>query len=194
MDTENLRASGNWIVKQFLPSTRKISLLKRFLCIILGISRLSISWWEATKSTIDKKNTYVFLTDEAIPPSMWNAFQYVPQFNFKKTCIAGSVNTAAGFLSGLELKVTYRIRLKNREDIQLTHLRWQRPPPMSLMKTKQFFLTQADNENETEDQTLARKEQSRKTAAEWMENRSGEEPSSLRTSIREFRKLDGNNT
>ena len=38
----------------------------------------------------------------------------------KKAHIAGSVNTAAEFLSRLELKVTEKIRLKIREDIQTT--------------------------------------------------------------------------
>ena len=42
------------------------------------------------------------------------------QFTFKIAHIAGSVNTAADFLSRLELKVTEKIRLKIREDIHTT--------------------------------------------------------------------------
>ena len=42
------------------------------------------------------------------------------QINFKIAHIAGSVNTAADYLSRLELEVTEKIRLKIRENIQTT--------------------------------------------------------------------------
>ena len=70
--------------------------------------------WEATKPTIvlrDSKSVTRFFRTKAIPPALWNACDYVLQFNFKIARIAGSVNTAADFLSGLELKVTEKIRL-----------------------------------------------------------------------------------
>ena len=56
---------------------------------------------------------------------------------------------------------------------------------------KQFFFTQADGENETEEQILQRKKQSQKKAAEWVVN---QEPSSMKPSIKEFTKIDGNTT
>ena len=56
---------------------------------------------------------------------------------------------------------------------------------------EQFFFTQADNNIESEEQTLQGKEQSRQAAKEWMTN---EEPASLRTSIKEFAKIDGDTT
>ena len=52
--------------------------------------------------------------------ALWNACQYVLKHNFEIADIAGSVNTAADFFSRLELKVTEKIRLKIREDIQTT--------------------------------------------------------------------------
>ena len=79
--------------------------------------------WEATKPTIvwtDNKSVTRFFQTKAIPPSLWNACDYVLQFNFKIAHIAGSVKTAADFFSRLELKVTERIRLKIREDGQTT--------------------------------------------------------------------------
>ena len=79
--------------------------------------------WEATKPTIvltDNKSVTRFLQTKAIPPALWNACDYVLQFNFKIAHIAGSVNTAADFLSRLELKVTEKTRLKTREDTQTT--------------------------------------------------------------------------
>ena len=79
--------------------------------------------WEETKPTFvltDKKSVTRFFQTKAIPPAFWNACDYVLQFNFKKAHIAGSVNTVADFLSRLDLKVTVKIRLNIREDIQTT--------------------------------------------------------------------------
>ena len=79
------------------------------------------------------------------------------QFNFKIAHIAGPVNTAADFLSRLELKVTEKIRLEIREDIQTT--------PMEVTTScsdvadeEQFFFKQAEKNNESEEQTIERKD------------------------------------
>ena len=77
--------------------------------------------WEATKPTIvltDSKSVTRFFQTKAIPPALWNACDYVLQFNFKIAHNACSVNTAADFLSRLELKAMEMVRLKIREDIQ----------------------------------------------------------------------------
>ena len=77
--------------------------------------------WEAAKPTVvltDNKSITHFFQPKAIPPALWKACDYVLQFDFKIAQIAGSVNTAADFLSRIELKVTEKIRLKIREDIQ----------------------------------------------------------------------------
>ena len=79
--------------------------------------------WEATKPTIvlaDNKSVTRFFQKNAIPTALWNACDYVLQFNFKIAHTAGSINTAADFLSRIELKVTEKIRLKIREDVQTT--------------------------------------------------------------------------
>ena len=58
--------------------------------------------WEATKPTIvltDNESVTRFFQTKAITPALWNACDYVFQFNFKIAHIAGSVNTAADFLS-----------------------------------------------------------------------------------------------
>ena len=52
-----------------------------------------------------------------------------------------------------------------------------------------FFSTQPDSQDETEEQILQRKEQSQKNTAEWIIN---QELSSLKPSIKEFTKIDGN--
>ena len=126
--------------------------------------------WETSKPTIvlmDNKSVTGFFQTKAIPPSLWNACDYVMQFNSKKAHIAGSDNTAADFLSRLELKVTEKIHLKIREVVRT------KPIEVSTSSSdvgdeEQFFFMQAVGEDETEEQVLQRKEQSQKKAAEWV--------------------------
>ena len=54
-----------------------------------------------------------------------------------------------------------------------------------------FFFTQADNNEDSVQQTLERTEQSKQNAKQWVAN---EEASSLKTSVKEFTKTDGNTT
>ena len=56
---------------------------------------------------------------------------------------------------------------------------------------EQFFFMQTDSQDETEEQFLQRKEQSQKKAAEWVVN---QDQSSMKPSIKEFTKIDGNTT
>ena len=101
------------------------------------------------------------------------------QFNFRIAHIAGTVNTAADFLSRLELKITEKIRLKIREDVQTTPIEVT-TSTSDVADEEQFFFAQADGENETEEQTLERKEQSRKKVTEGV---AYEEPTSMKPSI-----------
>ena len=112
------------------------------------------------------------------------------QFNFKKALIAGSVNTAADFLPRSELKVTEKIHLEIREDVQTTPMEVS-TSSSDVADEKQFFFTQTDGEGETQEQILQRKEQPQKKAAEWVVK---EEPSSMKPNIKEFTKTDGNFT
>ena len=112
------------------------------------------------------------------------------QFNFKIAHIAGSVNTAADFLSRLELRVTEKIRLKIRENIQATPIEVT-TSSSDVADEEQVFFTQTDDVKEPEEHTLERKEQSRQNAKQWAAN---EESPALKTSIKEFTKIDGNTT
>ena len=137
--------------------------------------------WETSKPTIvlmDNKSVNRFFQTKAIPTSLWNACDYVLQFNSKMAHIAGSVNTAADFLSRLELKVTEKIHLKLREDVRT------KPIEVSTSSSdvgdeEQFFFTQAVGQDETEEKVLQRKEQTQEKAAEWVVN---QEPSSMKPS------------
>ena len=180
--------------KVFSPAQLKMSIYsKQFLAIYMAFLEFAHILWETSKSTIvltDNKSVTRFFQTKAIPPSLWNACDYVLQFNFKIAHNAGSVNTAADFLSRLELKVTEKIHLKIREDVQTTPIEVS-TSSSDVADEEQFFFTQPDTQDETEEQTLQRKEQSQKKAVEWVVN---QELSSMKPSIKEFTKIDGNTT
>ena len=112
------------------------------------------------------------------------------QFIFKLAHNAGSVNTAADFRSRLEFKVTEKIRLEIREDIHTTPIEVT-TSSSDVADEEQFSFTHADDINESEEQTLERKERSRQNAKQWAVN---EESPVLKTSVREFTKIHGNTT
>ena len=143
--------------------------------------------WETSKRTIvltDNKSVTRFFHTKAIPPSLWNACDYVLQFNFKIAHIDGSVNTVADFLSRLELKITEKIHLKIREDVQTTPIEVS-TSSSDVADEEQFFFTQPDSQDETEEQILQRREQSQKNTAEWVVK---QELYSSKPSIKEFTK------
>ena len=178
--------------KVFSPAQLKKSLYsKEFLAIYMAFVEFAHILWETSKPTIvltDSKSVTRFFQTKAIPPSLWIACDYVLQFNFKIVHIAGSVNTAADFLSRLQLKVTEKIHLKIRKDVQTTPIELS-TSSSDVADEEQFFFTQTDSQDETEKQILQRKKQSQKKAAEWVVN---QEPPSMKPSIEEFTKIDGN--
>ena len=133
---------------------------------------------------------HIFFQTKAILPALWIACDYVLQFNFKTAHIAGSLNTADDFLCRRELKVTEKIRLKIREDIQTTPIEVT-TSFSDVADEEQFFFTQADKNDKWEEQTLERKTQSKQNTEQWVAN---EEPSSLKTNVKKFKKIDGNTT
>ena len=180
--------------KNFSRSQLKMSIYsKEFLAIYMAILESAHILWEAPKPTIvrtDNKSVTCFFQTKAIPPALWNACDYMLQFNFKIEHIAGSINTAADFLFRLELKTTEQLRLKVREDIQKTPIE-ATTSSSEVADEEQFFFTHADNNDESEEQTLERKEQSRQNAQQWAAN---EESPVLKTGVKEFTKIDGNTT
>ena len=108
-------------LKVFPPAQLKMLIyLKEILAIYKEIVEFAHILWETSKPTnalTDNKSVTRFFQTKPIPRSLSNACDYVPQFNFKIAHIAGSGNTAADFLSRLELKVMEKIHLKIREDV-----------------------------------------------------------------------------
>ena len=81
------------------------------------------------------------------------ASDYVLQFDFKIAHLAGSVNTAADFLSRIEPKVTEKLCLKIREAIQTTPIEVT-ASSSDVADEEKFSFPQADNKAESENKPL----------------------------------------
>ena len=141
---------------------------KEFLAIYMAFLEFAHILWETSKPTIvltDNKSVTRFFQTKAIPPSLCNACDYVLHFNSKIAHTAGSVNTAAVFLSKSELKVTEKIHLKIREVVQTTPIEVS-TSSSDVADEEEFFFTQLDGQDETEEQILQQKEHSQKKAAD----------------------------
>ena len=138
-------ASVEFGSKKFSPAQLKMSIYSnKHLVICMAFLEFAHVLWEATKPTIvltDDRSVTRFIQTKAIPPALWNACDYVLQINFKTAHIAGSVNTGADFFSRLELKVTEKIRLKIREDIQTTPIEVT-TSSSDVTDEEKFFFTQ----------------------------------------------------
>ena len=136
--------------KIFSPAQLKMSIYsKEFLAIYMAFLEFAHILREATKPTIvltDNKSVTRFFQTKAIPPALWNAYDYVLHFSFKIAHIDGSANTAADFLSRLELEVTEKIRLKISEDIQATPIEVT-TSSSDVADEEQFFFTHAGDSN-----------------------------------------------
>ena len=106
--------------KTYSPSQIKMSIYaKEFLAIYMAFKEFGHIFWGATKSVIimtDSRSVTRLFQTKMIPPSLWNACDFVLQFNFTIAHILGKNNTAA-FLSRLEMDPNEKISLKFREDI-----------------------------------------------------------------------------
>ena len=93
-----------------------------------------------------------------IPPPLWNACDFVLQFNFTIAHIPGKMNTAAGSLSRLEMDPNEKIILKIREDFPT------KPIEVNIESTgiaqkEQVFHHPPDQQETTEEELWARKEE-----------------------------------
>ena len=97
-------------IKNLLPAQLKTSIyLEKFCAICMVFVEFAPILWEASEATIfltDNRSVTRFFQTKSVPPSLAIACDYVLQFSFKISHIAGSVKTAAGFLSRLEVRVT----------------------------------------------------------------------------------------
>ena len=77
--------------------------------------------WGSTFPVIvftDNRSVTRFFQAKLISPALWNACDYVLQYNFVIAHVAGSMNTAAEFLSGTEVNPVEKLEMSIRNDIQ----------------------------------------------------------------------------
>ena len=102
--------------KVFSPAQLKMSIYcKDFLAIYHAILEYSHILWETTLSTLvmtDNWSITRYFQTKAIPPTLWNACDYVPQFNFHIMHVAGTQNAATDFLSRIDLNPKEKVELK----------------------------------------------------------------------------------
>ena len=120
-------------------------------------------FWGATKPMIimtDSKSVSRFFQTKMIPPPLWNACDFVLQFNFTIAHISGKMNTAADFLSQLEMDPNEKKISKIREDIPT------KPIEVNIESTgiaqeENVFHDPTDQRETTEKELWTRKEEAR---------------------------------
>ena len=87
--------------KTYSPSQNERSIFaKEFSSIYMAFNEYGQIFWCATKPVFimtDIKSVTRFFPTKMIPPTLWNACDFVPQFNFTIAYIPGKMNTAADF-------------------------------------------------------------------------------------------------
>ena len=109
--TSILKSTGRLRFKNLHPSPdRDVHIRKGSSCNLLHIQRIWAYFWGAPKPVIiltDNKAVTRFFQTKIVPPALWNACDYVNQFNFVIAHILGAQNTAAGYLSRLEGQICH---------------------------------------------------------------------------------------
>ena len=91
----------------FSPAQLKMSIYcKEILALYQAFLEYSHILWETTILTLvltDNRSVTRFFETKTTPPPVWNACDYVLPFKFRIMHVAGYQNTAADFLTRLEL-------------------------------------------------------------------------------------------
>ena len=107
--------------KTFNPRQTKMSIYaKEFLFIYFAFVEFGHLMWGRTFPVVvftDNRSVTRFFQAKTIPPALWNACNYVLQYNFVIAHVAGSMNTAADFLSRTEVNQTEKLETTIRNDI-----------------------------------------------------------------------------
>ena len=148
--------------KTFSPAQMKMSIYaKEFLAIFFAFKEFGHIFWGTPKPVIiltDNKSVTRFFQTKIIPPTLWNACDYVIQFNFTIAYIPGKNNTAADYLSRLEICPKEKLIHRIREDISMTPIELN-VQSAGVIEEDQIFFT--DEDEETEEQIWQRKKDAR---------------------------------
>ena len=107
--------------KTFNPTQLKMSFYaKEFLAIYFAFSEFGHLMWGSVFPVLvftDNRSITRFFQTKIIPPPLWNACDYVIQYNFVIAHVAGAMNTAADFLSRAEVNPTEKLELNITNDV-----------------------------------------------------------------------------
>ena len=113
--------------KTFSPTQLKMSLYaKEFWAFFFAFKEFGYIFWRTPKPVIiltDNKSVTRFSQTKIIPPTLWNACDYVIQFNFTFAHIPGKNYTVADYLSRLEISPKEKLILRIEEDIPTTPIK-----------------------------------------------------------------------
>ena len=147
--------------KTFTPSQLKMSIYaKEFLAIYYAYKGFGHIFWGTPQPVIiltDNKSVTRFFQTKIIPPTLWNACDFVTQLNFIIGHIPGKNNTAADYLSRMEMDPTEKVVLKIREDVETRPIEVN-VQSAGVSEEEQVFFT----ENSVQEQIWERKQQSKK--------------------------------
>ena len=148
--------------KTYSPSQIKMSIYaKDLLAVYMVFKEFGHIFWGAIRPLIimtDSKSVTRFFQTKMILPTLWNASDFVLQFNITIAHIPEKMNTAADFLSRLEMDPNEKIILIIREDIP------SKPIEVNIESTdiaqeKQVFFDPTDQQETTEKELWKLKEE-----------------------------------
>ena len=93
---------------------------KEFLSISFAFVEFGHLMWGSTFPKIvftDNRSVTIFFQTKMIPPALCNACEYVLQYKFVIAPVAGTMNTAADFLSRTEVDLTEKLEMTIHNDI-----------------------------------------------------------------------------
>ena len=136
---------------------------KEISAIYMAFKEFGQIFWGATKPVIimtDSKSVTRFFQTKVIPTPLWNACDFVLQSNDTIAHIPGEMNTAADFLSRLEMDPNEKIILKIGEDIPT------KPIEVNIESTgiaqeETVFFDPTDQQETTEKELWSRKGEAR---------------------------------
>ena len=137
--------------KTFTPPQLKISkYAKEFLAIYYAFKDFGHIFWGAPKLIAiltDNKSVTRFFQTKIILATLWNACDYVIQFNFVIAHISGKNNTAADYLSRMEMDPKEKLVLKIREVVETKPIEVN-VQSAGVAEEEQVFFTEHDDEKE----------------------------------------------
>ena len=93
---------------------------KEFLALYFAFSEFIHLMWGSVFPVIvftDNRSVTRFFQTKILPPPLWNACDYVLQYNFGIAHVAGAMNTAGDFLSRAEVNPTEELEMNIRSDV-----------------------------------------------------------------------------